>query len=318
MKAFFIALQFLLFALNLPSVAQNHQPAVNLTFLYPYGVDGQASAHKQYDFSLNLLGGHTGLITGFEVGGLFNRNSTGVEGAQVAGLFNQNKGHVHGSQVAGLFNRTGQLAGIQVAGLANRSDQTHGIQVAGLFNRTGRLNGMQVGLVNLVDTLEEGVSIGLVNWYRNGMYRELELSNADYAQFRVAYKFGLKQFYTLITAGGNTYQRSQGFFGFGAGHLRQLNEQWDFQPEIVGFTYFEQSQSAKNWKHVTHLKAGFAYKINEQFALTLAPSVYWSNQVATTDPFTEVSRFRPVGSGTFRKLRYEAGYGLSVALQWRH
>lgn len=147
------------------------------------GTHGKMSAQVANKFSFNILGGYSGGVNGFELGGLFNIdrknvryaqvaglfNTVGgsVEGAQVAGLYNGILDSVNGVQVAGLINRVGtSFHGVQIAGLTNRvTGDVSGIQIAGLYNHTPRLAGVQIaGIGNKTDQPTAGVQIaGIFN-----------------------------------------------------------------------------------------------------------------------------------------------------------
>jgi hypothetical protein len=106
-------------------------------------------------FSLNLLGGYTAGVDGFEMAGAFNINQYNVKGVQMGGLFNVVGGNVRGLQFAGGGNIVvHDLAGAQIAGLWNNVDTVKkGFQLAGAANIAGRSNGMQLaGLANIVSS----------------------------------------------------------------------------------------------------------------------------------------------------------------------
>jgi len=104
-------------------------------------------------FSLNLLGGYTAGVDGFEMAGAFNINQYNVRGVQMGGLFNVVGGNVRGLQFAGGGNIVvHDLSGVQIAGLWNNVDTVkRGFQFAGAVNLAGRSNGVQLaGLANVV------------------------------------------------------------------------------------------------------------------------------------------------------------------------
>lgn len=143
---------------------------------YQISVIPGLSSHGLYNsqiidhFSMNLLGGYTAGINGFEAGGLFNINRGDVQYFQAAGLFNFVGGNVKGVQFAGIYNRAlKSTSGFQVAGLANNTtDFTSGVQFAGLLNTGKRANAaLQIaGLANLYKK-SNGINVaGLANFAR--------------------------------------------------------------------------------------------------------------------------------------------------------
>jgi hypothetical protein len=143
---------------------------------YQISVIPGLSSHGLYNsqiidhFSMNLLGGYTAGINGFEAGGLFNINRGDVQYFQAAGIFNIVGGSAKGVQFAGIYNRVLKgTSGFQVAGLANNTtDFTGGVQFAGLINKGERANGaLQIaGLANMYKK-SNGINIaGLANLAR--------------------------------------------------------------------------------------------------------------------------------------------------------
>jgi len=117
-----------------PSVCRPAQ----LTFFYPLGTGLAKSAEKCYHFSVNILGGVTGQLKGFEMGSLFNINKYGAEGAQFAGIFNFTHAcnpEISSSNVqfAGIFNHTQKGQSAQFAGIFNNGDIAY-LQAGGIFN----------------------------------------------------------------------------------------------------------------------------------------------------------------------------------------
>lgn len=139
------------------------------TSLWPtIGTQGKMSGQIVNDWSLNVLGGYSGGVRWFEVGGFFNINKKDVGALQIAGVFNAVGGRTEGLQVAGIYNVVGDsLRGTQIAGVYNKVDNTvTGSQVAGILNIVnGTLTGIQIGgIYNQVDGPITGLQIaGIVN-----------------------------------------------------------------------------------------------------------------------------------------------------------
>ena len=123
-----------------------------LTFFYPLGTGFAKSAEKCYHFSINILGGVTGQLKGFEAGSLFNINKYGARGVQFAGLFNVTHAcdlekYSRNAQFAGLFNTTKQGYSVQFAGIFNRGD-TAVFQAGGIFNLANESVAQFAGIFN--------------------------------------------------------------------------------------------------------------------------------------------------------------------------
>lgn len=160
--------------------------------------NGKLNSQVVNNVSLNLFGGYSGGVDGFEMAGLFNIDKKDVQYVQLAGLFNSVGGSVRGIQLAGLSNTVldsmkgaqlggitnyvrknftgwqlggvynhvgGSMKGWQMAGITNFTNhKTQGAQIAGVANISSRqVNGIQIaGVFNYTRRLK-GVQIGLIN-----------------------------------------------------------------------------------------------------------------------------------------------------------
>ncbi|KUG06331.1 hypothetical protein ASU33_02955 [Solirubrum puertoriconensis] len=129
-----------------PETNENEAPArptyrepAQISFLGPLGSNGLRSSQTVNNLSINVLGGYSAGVEGFEAAGLFNIDRDTVDGAQVAGLANIVGKHLDGVQGAGLMNVLGGGGrGWQAAGLLNVAARPiAGAQTAGLFNYVG-------------------------------------------------------------------------------------------------------------------------------------------------------------------------------------
>jgi hypothetical protein len=171
---------------------------VQSSFVPGLGTHGKIGAQVVNKFSLNILGGYTAGVNGFELAGLFNIDQGDVRYCQIAGLFNLVGGEMEGLQIGGLSNTvqdtvTGvQIAGInnfagdhveglQLSGVANVAvDSVDGMQTTGVVNTAKHVNGMQLAGVANVSVKEirgmqlsgvfnfthrlKGFQLGLINW----------------------------------------------------------------------------------------------------------------------------------------------------------
>ena len=144
----------------------------------------------------NVLGGGLrgmAFAAGANVLGRSSRGVTFAAGANVTGSF-------AGLQIsAGSNIAQGTVRGVQYSAGFNHATELRGVQL-GLVNHTGTLRGVQFGLVNFVDHIKSGDTVGLLTFAGNG-YRHLEVWSSDTSLAGVAYKFGGKHFYTVLTAG---------------------------------------------------------------------------------------------------------------------
>ncbi len=137
------------------------------TFIYPIGTNGIQSTKNAYNLSLNILGGFTGDIKGFEMGGIFNLNNYGVSGVQMAGVFN----------ASGLGKKIETNKGVQMAGIFNAVNGNMPVQIAGCYNGTLSNNIYQAsGVVNTAKTSKAQMA-GVVNVAKNSVVQMAGVAN---------------------------------------------------------------------------------------------------------------------------------------------
>lgn len=152
--------------LNIPNFFAN--TPFQASFTPGLSSHGMMSSRVINKVSLNVLGGYTAGVDGFEMAGLFNLTKGDARKFQAAGVFNVVGGSVEGFQIAGLHNDVrGKLNGVQAAGVLNvvKTD-ANGVQIAGISNIvSGNMKGVQAaGVVNIVSKENNGIQIaGLGN-----------------------------------------------------------------------------------------------------------------------------------------------------------
>ena len=130
---------------------------------------GKRGEHIINNFSLNVLGGKTGGVSGLEIGGLFNINTGYVKSVQLAGLFNLTSSYVEGLQLAGIHNQVaGNTTGLQVGGIDNFvKGSIKGLQLAGIYNHVNEnVEGLQfAGIANYARNKVKGMQVaGIANF----------------------------------------------------------------------------------------------------------------------------------------------------------
>lgn len=167
--------------------------------------------------------------TGLQMSGFVNTTWAGSKAEQISGFMNYSKSNT-GSQIAGFTNFTlkqhagvqasgflnyaGSTKGVQLAGFANLSiRETKGFQAAGFLNVAGTLKGVQLGLINYTDTVASGVSLGLLNFSRRGLF-EPEFFISDLTSANVRLKTGTEHFYNVL---GFSYFPNGNLIAYGYG-----------------------------------------------------------------------------------------------------
>ena len=180
--------------------ANSQPPSINVparvAFVPGLSSQGKNDKYTTSNFSLNVLGGVTGGVNGFELGSWFNMDKKNLQGLQVAGWFNITGGSVNGMQVAGWFNTVkNNVAGFQVGGLSNYAgNYTRGFQVAGLYNHvTGSLTGTQVGgICNYTGKAVTGMQIAGIANINNSSIHGLQIAGiVNYTKHLKGLQLGL-------------------------------------------------------------------------------------------------------------------------------
>jgi len=153
---------------------------IQVSFIYPIALYGTASETQKNFLSFNIFYGVNGGLSGFEFGGIANKNIGDVNGFQIAGIANNNLASANGVLIAGLSNSVADSAyGIAIAGLSNRFGQTSGgIQIAGLANSVeGGFTGMQAaGLRNKTKGSFLGLQVAGLSNFNAGHFNGVQVS----------------------------------------------------------------------------------------------------------------------------------------------
>ncbi|MDI3321683.1 STN and carboxypeptidase regulatory-like domain-containing protein [Pinibacter soli] len=137
---------------------------VQVSVLPKVSTNGKLNSQVVNNFSVNILGGYSGGVNGFEMGGLFNIDKKDVKYFQIGGLFNSVGQSVTGVQIGGINNTVmDSVVGMQVGGITNYvKNSFHGVQLGGIYNHIGKsATGLQVGgIANYLRNDLQGMQLG--------------------------------------------------------------------------------------------------------------------------------------------------------------
>jgi hypothetical protein len=207
---------------------------------------------------------------GHQYSGLFNYSKESLYGAQVAGLMNQSSYEMRGLQAAGLMNlQKGSSNGLQIAGLMNiTTKDIKGSQIAGLVNIARNVNGFQLSLINIADTVEKGVPLGLFSIVKDG-YRTFEVEANETFYMNLTYKMGIKRLYTIYTVGFRPVgDKNIWSPGIGLGTYRDLSSRVGLSIEGIA----SQVNEDEWWTEETNILNRI--RINASYNATSRLSVY--------------------------------------------
>ncbi|MGN7822449.1 LA_2272 family surface repeat-containing protein [Chitinophaga sp. 22536] len=118
------------------------------------GSHGKMSSQVVNKFSINVIGGYTAGVDGFELGTVFNIVKGNMQHVQIGGVLNVVGGKTNGVQLAGVHNQVlDSMRGVQVGGVSNIVEgSTNGVQISGVVGQIhGDMEGVQAqGVVGIV------------------------------------------------------------------------------------------------------------------------------------------------------------------------
>lgn len=211
-------------------------------------------------------------VCGAQFAGFANRVNGNLKGAQFAGFSNISQGSMVGFQAAGFSNISSSVHGVQIAGFSNLNKaRVEGLQIAGFYNQTKYLKGVQIGIVNVVDSLESGATIGLLNLVRNG-YRALEFETSPTLYASVNFKTGTDGFYNIY---GLSVAPSGGDFtwayGLGFGSRIQMAKQLHLNLEGMVHHVHEDRVWQQKMNLLNRLKVNVSYAFGNGMEVYLGP-----------------------------------------------
>ena len=211
----------------------------------------------------------------FQGAGFTNITLGEVNGIQAAGFLNFSMKKMENIQAAGFANISmGDAKGIQASGFANIAvGDLEGIQASGFLNVAQKVNGLQLGILNISDTIESGIPIGVLSIVRNG-FRELEVSFSEGLNTQAAFKIGVDKFYNIFAVGaqflGSDYCWA---YGYGIGTHLSKTESFKTQLELMGYHINEGKAHTNAYNDLQQLKLTFTKKISEHFNVFAGPTL---------------------------------------------
>lgn len=243
-----------------------------------YNVDLNLTRGAQFAGITNVIkgpskGAHFAGITNFvsneswafQAGGIANVTLGGNHGLQMAGITNVNGSDGDGSQLAGLVNvNYGVSSKFQAAGLINVSTkEVQGAQIAGLVNYTKKLSGFQLGLINVADTVEKGIPLGLFSVVKNGYYA-FEIESNEAFWINATYKMGVPRLYNIFTVGFKQQDGKEMWgVGLGLGSIMPVGEKWGLNFDLTATHINENEWWTEDLNLLNRLKINAWYDLGK-------------------------------------------------------
>lgn len=229
------------------------------------------------NFSLNVIGGSTAGVEGYEMAGIFNLNQYNMDGIQIAGVINMVGGSVKGFQMAGLGNLVSRnTSGFQIAGAWNKADNVNGMQLAGVLNIAKKVKGVQfAGLLNIADSSDYPIAV--LNIIKNGK-KEISVQVDESKFLGVGFRTGGRILYSNLGFGmllNNEQTNNKYGYEFGLGGYIIQKPKFSLAAEINQRNYLN-----KDFKSIDASKSYIriipTYIIKGKYQLFIAPTINYT------------------------------------------
>lgn len=230
-------------------------------------------------------------LNGAQVG-YINVAATTTEGAQIGfvnacrdslsgmqiGFINATGGKADGVQV-GFVNATGRsMDGGQVGFVNVTADSLKGVQVGFVNATTKHLNGAQVGFINIADSISKGIPVGFISFVRKGGFKAIEASYTEMYPFNLAFKTGVKAFYTTFIGSYNPDLKNKFALGAGIGSNVAIGDNFFFNPEALSQVTFE-----KHPQQIVSLNTLIGFTFAKRLSLMAGPDFVWLHKDGRND-----------------------------------
>ncbi|MBU0763730.1 MAG: hypothetical protein KJ607_02725 [Bacteroidetes bacterium] len=208
-----------------------------------------------------------GRVHGAQVSGFINMSTGMLHGMQVAGFANISKGDSEGGQLGGFINvNTGNMKGGQIAGFANiTTKDIKGVQLAGFFNMARKVTGAQIGVINIADTIDKGISFGILSFVRKG-YRAFEISGNESLYSTARFKTGTEYFYNIIAVGTSlSKNRLTWGYGYGIGTLVPVTGRINMNIDAVAWQINKDRWQTIHFNMVNKVNVCASVQLSEKF-----------------------------------------------------
>lgn len=248
----------------------------------------------QSGFINSISGNIEGIQTGF-----INSNSANFSGLQ-HGFINSVGNSSYGIQ-SGFINSSSSVTGIQTGfinsskatvkgvqcGFINSAEEIRGLQ-HGFINSAKNLRGLQLGFINSVDKVEKGLPIGFLSFVKNGGYKAFEVSYTNTNHINVAFKTGIRQFYTFPMVSWNLNLADHLLIGYGVGSNLDVSNKLFFNPELVS-----QHNISLDFNHYLSLKTNVGFKVSNRFEIVAGPTLVWNIKIDADDFHQNYTEWNP-------------------------
>lgn len=206
-----------------------------------------------------------GKINGAQISGVLNTNMRKITGLQLAGVVNIQGDKISGCQLSGIYGIASDIKGVQISGImSHTTHDVSGVQISSILNKTRKLNGVQFGIINIADSIEKGVQVGLFNIVKNG-YRAFEFTKDETYYCNFMYKTGGKRLYSILNAG---IMEDKVGVGYGVGYIQPIYKRLSVNLDAIYDVLLATNASDVYHGRIMNFRLGFNYRIQKHLTLT--------------------------------------------------
>ncbi len=227
---------------------------------------GNISNHDVDGLQLaGISNNNKGAINGVQLSGVLNTNLRKITGLQLAGIANIQVDKISGCQISGIYGIASDIKGVQLSGImSHTTHDVSGVQISSILNKARKLNGVQFGIVNIADSIENGVQVGLFNIVKNG-YRAFEFTKDETYYCNFMYKTGGKRLYSILNAG---IMKDKVGVGYGFGYIQPIYKRLSVNLDALYSTLLATNNSNTYQGKIMNLRLGINYRILKHLTLT--------------------------------------------------
>ncbi len=215
-----------------------------------------------------------GDVYGAQASHLWNHAQGNLKGIQFALGPNTVWNNAQGIQMSATFNIVKNWQdGIQFGFLGNYAKYSKGIQF-GAINIAAQKSGFQIGVFNYSGNGKTAATLGLINVVRHG-YNKLELWGGEFQSFNLAFKYGGKKLYSMVSVGTNPFNENKFWttgWGFGT-HIRFSNRFYCDIDQITSLVHINEAFSIGKGKTtiINQIRFTCGFEITPWMAIFVGP-----------------------------------------------
>ncbi|HRM90041.1 MAG TPA: hypothetical protein PLK68_06220 [Thomasclavelia ramosa] len=241
-----------------------------------------------------------GKINGAQISGVLNTNLRKITGLQLAGVVNIQADKISGCQLSGIYGIASDIKGVQLSGImSHTTHDVSGVQISSILNKARKLNGVQLGIVNIADSIEKGVQVGLFNIVKNG-YRAFEFTKDETYYCNFMYKTGGKKLYSILNAG---IMKDKVGVGYGIGYIQPIYKELSINMDAIYSALLATNTSDTYLGEIMNFRLGVNYRIQKHLTLTGGLSFNMYDPNKENESSGSAGRISFVGNSRYKILQ---------------